>query len=335
MQPANTRRDFLKHGAAVVGSGLAASFAICEQNLLHAAGKKEATVTLESMPIIDPHQHLWDLSKLKLTWLNGDDSKSLNRNFVMADYVKATDGLNVVKAVYMEVDADPAYHDAEAEYVIDICKRGDSPTVAAVISGRPNSKEFKNYISKYAKNPYIKGVRQILHAPTAERGLCNQPQFVESIQLLGDLGLCFDLCMRSGEIVDGVKLVEKCPKTRFVVDHCGNMDVQSKDSSERETWMQGMRHMAQLPNTVCKISGIIVTANKEHWKPADLAPNVNFCLDTFGEDRVFFAGDWPVCTMTASYRDWLNALKTIVRDRSPEFQRKLFHDNAAKFYGLS
>ena len=83
-----------------------------------------------------------------------------------------------------------------------------------------------------------------------------------------------------------------------------------------------------------KISGIIVTANKANWKPADLAPNINFCLETFGEDRVFFAGDWPVCTLTASYKDWLNALKTIVRDRSPDFHRKLFHDNAVKFYGL-
>jgi L-fuconolactonase len=66
-----------------------------------------------------------------------------------------------------------------------------------------------------------------------------------------------------------------------------------------------------------------------------LAPNVNFCIDTFGEDRVYFAGDWPVCTLRASYADWLSALKWIVRDRSAAFQRKLFHDNAAKFYGLS
>lgn len=335
MLPGNTRRDFLKQSAAVAASGLVATLVRDDRNSLQAADKKDNAVTLENMPIIDPHQHLWDLSKLKLPWLSGEDSKSLNKSFVMADYLKATEGLNVAKAVYMEVDADPGYHDIEAQYVIDICKKGDSPTVAGVISGRPNSSAFKNYITKYAESPYIKGVRQILHAPTAEKGLCVEPQFIESVQLLGKLGMCFDLCMRSGEIVDGVKLVDKCPNTRFVVDHCGNMDVQSKDKAEREIWMKGMREMAQHPNTVCKISGIIVTANKEHWKPVDLAPNVNFCLDTFGEDRVFFAGDWPVCTLTASYRDWLGALKTIVRDRSLDFQRKLLHDNAAKFYGLS
>ena len=88
-------------------------------------------------------------------------------------------------------------------------------------------------------------------------------------------------------------------------------------------------------DTVCKISGIIVTADKEQWKPSDLAPNMNFCMETFGDDRAFFAGDWPVCTLTASYKKWVEALKSIVKDRSAEFQRKLFYDNAVKFYGLS
>ena len=96
-----------------------------------------------------------------------------------------------------------------------------------------------------------------------------------------------------------------------------------------------MRAAAGRENVVCKISGIVVTAKKDAWKPADLAENVNFCLDTFGEDRVFFGGDWPVCTLRASLAQWVGALKWIVRDRTPGFQRKLFHDNAARFYGLA
>ena len=51
-------------------------------------------------------------------------------------------------------------------------------------------------------------------------------------------------------------------------------------------------------------------------------------------ERVMFGGDWPVCTMTATYRQWVEALKTIVRQRPAEEQRKLFHDNAVRFYGL-
>jgi L-fuconolactonase len=47
-----------------------------------------------------------------------------------------------------------------------------------------------------------------------------------------------------------------------------------------------------------------------------------------------FAGDWPVCTRVASLAQWVGALKEVVKDRSLQERRKLFHDNAARFYGL-
>src|SRR5262249_50150862 len=151
--------------------------------------------------------------------------------------------------------------------------------------------------------------------------------------LLGELGKSFDLCVRAGEVVDAVKLVDQCPKTRFVLDHCGNMSVTSTDEALRAKWKQGMKELAARKNVVCKVSGIVVTANND-WKPEDLAPNVNYTMDTFGQDRIMFAGDWPVCTLRASFSQWVNALKQIVKDRPVAFQKKLFHDNAAAFYGI-
>jgi L-fuconolactonase len=70
------------------------------------------------------------------------------------------------------------------------------------------------------------------------------------------------------------------------------------------------------------------------WKAEDLAPVINHTLEVFGPDRVMFAGDWPVCTLGATYRQWVDALKTIVAARPAAEQRKLFHDNAERFYGL-
>ena len=287
----------------------------------------------EQLAIIDTHQHLWDLNKFKLPWHQGEDTKPLQRSFVMSDYLEATKGLNVVKTVYMEVDVTPEQQVAEAAYVTEICQRNDTPMRAAVVSGRPGTPGFEPYIRKLANNKYIKGIRQVLHGDTDPPGHCLQPNFVKSIQLLGELGLSFDLCVRPGEVVDAVKLVEQCPKTRFILDHCGNMSVTSTDEALRSKWKQGMKELAAKPNVMCKVSGIIVTADKD-WKPDDLAPNINFTLDTFGENRVMFAGDWPVCTLRATFAQWLNALKQIVKDRPLAFQKKLFHDNAAKFYGI-
>ena len=328
MFPSN-RRDFLRQTAC----GLAAGALAAESAAPVLAADPKGKTVKDGFPIVDTHQHLWDLKLFNLPWAKGN--AVLDRSFVLSDYQQATEGLNIAKAVYMEVDVHPSQQVKEAEYVIDICKRGDAPTVAAVISGRPNSAEFRDYIQQFADSPYVKGVRQVLHGDSTPAGYCLQSQFVKGVQLLGELGKSFDLCMRPGEIGDGVKLVEQCPKTRFIVDHCGNMSVQSTDEALRKKWQDAMQAMAQLDNEDCKISGIVVTAKPHEWKAADLAPNIDFCLDTFGKNRVMFGGDWPVCTLTSSYKDWVAALRLITARRSSEEQRMLFHDNAVRFYGLS
>jgi predicted TIM-barrel fold metal-dependent hydrolase len=297
------------------------------------------------LPIIDTHQHLWDLSKFKLPWVDG--APAINRSYLQSDYAEATAGLHVVKAVYMEVDVDPSQQTAEALYIIDQCQRDDTPTVGAVISGRPASADFAAYISQFKGNRYIKGVRQVLHGPETPSGYCLQPTFVQSIQLLGELGMSFDLCLRPSDLGDGVKLADRCPNTRFVVDHCGNGDPniiaaaaelpQNPDdpfSHTRRQWQDDMQALANRPNVICKISGIIARVTPG-WSAATLAPTVNHCLDVFGPDRVVFGGDWPVCTLGASYREWATALREIIAERSERDQRKLLHDNAEQFYQLA
>ena len=85
---------------------------------------------------------------------------------------------------------------------------------------------------------------------------------------------------------------------------------------------------------MCKVSGLVNTAKKDAWGPADLAPIVNHVLDSFGPDRAIFASDWPVCTTVATLAEWVAALKDVVRGRPADQQRKLFHDNAVRVYGL-
>jgi predicted TIM-barrel fold metal-dependent hydrolase len=324
-----SRRDFLKAGSAAL-----AGAAICRRMSFLEASQTN-TADTQTIPIVDTHQHLWDLEKVNLPWLENGGPKELNRSFVMSDYLEATKGQNIVKTVYMEVNVAPDHQEKEANYVIELCKKNDNPMAAAVVGGSPGAKEFREYAKKYEDNAYIKGYRTVLHDPDRPQGMCLAPLFVEHIKMLGDTGKSFDLCMRPGEVPDGVKLAEKCQKTRFVLDHCGNLSVTNTDGKLRKAWEAGIKAAAGLENMVCKISGIVVTAKKGEWVPQDLADNINFCLEAFGEDRVMFAGDWPVCTLRASFAEWVNALKWIVRDRPQEFQRKLFHDNAVKFYGLS
>jgi predicted TIM-barrel fold metal-dependent hydrolase len=294
------------------------------------APKKDARKKSVMIPVVDTHQHLWDLSKFRLPWIK--DGSPLARSFLMPDYVSATEGLNIAKAVYMEVDVDPEQQTAEARYILDICKRGNTPTVAAVIPGRPASDGFKAYLEPFKGSRYIKGVRQVLHSPEIPAGYCLRADFIKGIRLLGEFGLSFDICVRPGELLDAAKLVDACPDTRFILDHCGNANVQASDHAE---WKRDLAALAKRKQVVCKVSGIVVSAKPGAWSVDDLAPLINHTLEVFGPDRVMFGGDWPVCTLTATYKQWFEALQMIVRDRSEQEQRRLFHDNAVRFYGLA
>ncbi len=266
---------------------------------------------------------------------------TLARSFLMDDYLKATGELahgngrlgpaKVIKAVYMEVDVTPEQQQAEADYITAICKAGQTPTVAAVVSGRPASEGFAHYVRQFRDSRYIKGIRQVLHGPGTPPGYCLDPKFIAGIRLLGELGLSFDLCLRAPELPDAVKLIDACPGTRFILDHCGNADVQAKGRSQ---WKRDMAAVAKRKHVVGKVSGIVASARPGKWTAADLAPIVRHTLEVFGPDRVMFAGDWPVCTLAATYRQWVDALRTIVQDRPADERRRLFHDNAARFYGL-
>ncbi len=331
----STRRGFLTQSALLAGA-ISSGFSVVSGQEKSQAAKSAAP----SIPLIDTHQHLWDLKTQNLPWLKGSP-EVLNHTYWLKEYAAATEGLNVIKAVYMEVDIDPAQQVMEADTLLEICQAKKTPTVAAVISGRPDSEGFAAYIRKYAGKPEIRGVRQVLHGESTEKGYCLRPQFVKSMSLLGELGLSYDLCMRPGELSDGVALAKKCPGTMFIVDHCGNADpgaFLAKPSAplphDPKQWKSDIQALAACSNVICKISGIIASAPKDIPFAESLAPVVNHCLDSFGPDRVVFGGDWPVCLLGGSFKDWVMALRTIIADRPVMDQEKLLHRNAQRLYRL-
>lgn len=286
---------------------------------------------------IDTHQHLWDLSRQKLPWLAGAP-EILKHDYRTQEYAAATEG-RLMRTVYMEVDVAAEQHDAEAEFVIGLCKDPKHPMVGAVIGGRPDSPNFEAYVKKHAESGHVKGVRQVLHGESTAKGHCLTPEFVRGVKLLGKLGINFDLCMRPGEIADAQKLTEQCPDTRFVLDHCGNADVNvfggetDKTSHDPDQWKRDIEAIAKRPNVFIKISGIIAKA-KTGWSDATLAPVINHCLDSFGPDRAVFGGDWPVCLLGASLNDWISSLTRIIEKRPAADRKKLWSENAKLVYRL-
>ncbi len=259
----------------------------------------------------------------------------------MNDYLNAIQGLGITKAIYMEVAIETARLDEEARYIIQVCERRDGPTIAAVIGGRPTEDSFERYIKPYQDSPYVKGVRYIMNSAAQ---LAN-PVLKQNLQLIGRLDLSFDLNVPPALLAHGVRLIDACQDTRFIVDHCGNADPVAflPASAPRpraarhaaDVWKRDMEALSHRKNVCCKISGLVDEMPGGGWTMESLAAIVTFCLDVFGEDRVVFASDWPVCLAGATLKTWLDTLWDIVGERPIAELKKLFSENAVRWYRLT
>jgi len=279
------------------------------------------------LPITDAHQHLWNLERLSLPWLGS--LPKLNRTHDMAEYLRAAQGLGIRRSVYVEVDVEPGQRVLEAEQVGELCRDPSLPLQAMVASADPASQEFSEHLSVLLTLPHVHGVRRVLHTPDTPRGYCLAERFVAGVRELGRHGLSFDLCVRNDELEDAARLAELCPETQFIVDHCGNAD-----PVVSAAWQQGMQKLAALPNTVCKLSGIVIRL-PEGESLDKLAPTLDTCIEMFGTERVLFGSDWPVCTLRAELGEWVTAARAILAKHSLGEQRRMLDENAVRVYRLS
>jgi predicted TIM-barrel fold metal-dependent hydrolase len=280
------------------------------------------------MQIVDTHQHLWDPDLFRYSWL--DSLPSLNRSFRMPDYLAAAKGLNVVKSVHLEADVDEPYMLDETRLLLALADQPDNPLEGIVACGRPESGDFKSYLDGIAGHRKLKGIRRVLHTQADEVG--KGANFIRNVAALSDYGLSFDICVLARQIPIAINLVSKCPDVAFILDHCGVPQVKEK---RLDPWRAYITEIAQFPNVCCKVSGLVAYADSKRWTAEDLRQFVEHTIASFGWDRVLFGSDWPVCTLSASYQQWVEALRTITQGAGEVNQKKLFHDNAVRVYRLA
>ena len=302
---------------------------------LRGSSELYASDSLKKMPIIDTHQHLADIARFGKGWT----SPPVPGNYDMKAYMAATRNVNMVKAVYMEVAVPAARRYEEALYAIEMCKDKSNPTTGAVISADLKSPEFESYISQFKGSPYIKGIRYGFRSAAD----MEDPLLIKNIEVLGKLNMSLDFTIPPAWLPSIANLISQCPGTKFLVNHCGNADPRAffspgitagKPNHDAGQWIADMNTVAKNKNVVCKISGIISITSGYPKNAETLAPAINHCLDIFGEDRVMFASDWPWCLKSSELEEWVNILKEIVKNRPYKEQKKMFHDNAIKFYSI-
>lgn len=247
----------------------------------------------------------------------------------MPDYLAATAGVGVEKSVHLEADVDEPFMLAETRHILALADQPDNPLEGVVACGRPENADFRRYLDEIVGHPKLKGMRRILH--TQPDPLGQSLTFKDHVRSLACYRLSFDICVLARQLPIAIALAQYCPEVTFILDHCGVPQVKEKAF---DPWRAHIREIAALPNVHCKVSGIVAYADTANWTPEDLRPYVEHVIECFGWDRVMFGSDWPVCTLSATYRQWLETLLSLTSSASPAERDKLFRENATRVYRL-
>ncbi|MCP8884099.1 amidohydrolase [Devosia sp. XJ19-1] len=273
------------------------------------------------IPIIDTHLHLIYPDRFSYPWISG--SHPLKGRWTIEDYWTEAKPLGIEAALHMEVDVDQADIEAETRFVL-----GQDGITGAIAACRPENPGFPMQLEALAAIPGVRGLRRILHE--VPDSLSQTPHFAENLRRLPAHGLTFDLCLRPDQLPIGQALAAKCPDVTFILDHCGAQDITVGTLSP---WRENIAAMAQMPNVVAKVSGIMAYAGRG-WTLDAIRPYVEHIIESFGWDRVVWGSDHPVVTLGGSLTDWVTATRQIVSGASTDEQTKLFHANAKRIYRL-
>ncbi|QIG52251.1 amidohydrolase family protein [Nordella sp. HKS 07] len=283
---------------------------------------------MPDFPIVDSHVHLADPSRFGYAWTR--NAPSLNRRVLPADFIKAANGVKIDRFVFVEVDVDLPQHLAEAEWIAGLAQ--NDKRLAGMVAALPleRGKAIAAELDRLRQNKILRAVRRLIQNQ-ADPGFCIRPEFIDGLRLLAQHDIAFDICVLHHQMPNVIKMVSQCPDVRFVLDHIGKPGIKA---GIFDPWRQQLKELAAFPNVHCKISGVSTEADHKNWTREQLKPYIAHTIDTFGFDRIMFGGDWHVLELAGTYPDWVDIVDWVVEGASADEKRKLFRDNAIRFYRL-
>lgn len=135
-------------------------------------------------------------------------------------------------------------------------------------------------------------------------------------------------------LLHAASLAQDVPKLRIVVDHIGNPQIDGR--APNADWMLLLRAAAKHKNVYCKVSGLVeATGRNDGTAPRDpnfYRPTLNALFDIFGEDRLIYGSNWPVCEHFAPLETVQRIALDYFTGKGSRALRKVFSENARRAY---
>ena len=292
-------------------------------------------------PIVDAHQHFWDIDTNYHPWLRDEppiafrygDYRAIRRRYLPEDYFADVGSHSVVKTVYVEAEWDPADPIGESRYVSRLRRETNFPTVM-VAQAWLDRDDCAAVLEQQAAFDFVRSVR---HKPRANAspndaapGGMTESKWRAGFARLSPLGLRFDLQTPWWHLADAARLARDFPGTSIILNHAGLPSDRSAEALAG--WQRALAALAKCPNAMIKISGLGQAGRA--WSVAANRGIVLTAIEAFGVGRTMFASNFPVDSLCATFDTIFSGFRTIVSDFSAPEQRALFHDNALRIYAM-
>ena len=276
--------------------------------------------------LLDTHQHLVYREKASYGWTK-DIPSLAEGNFTLDDYKTLTEGLGIGGTLFMETGVDDPDYQQETRFVKSLADNSDNGMIGLISSIRPESDEaFETWLEETIEMGVV-GYRRILHVMPDDTS--QSDIFRNNVRKIGVSGKTFDICFLPGQLPVACELAKACENTKLILNHCGVPDIAGDGL---DPWRQDIKALAQIPNVICKLSGLMAYCAPGTSSLETIEPYVDHVLNCFGPNRMVWGSDWPVVNLAKGLPEWIAVTRKILGKLSADEASSIAYGTAQIVY---
>lgn len=273
--------------------------------------------------IVDTHTHFYDPSRPQGVPWPGPDNELLYRTVLPEHYKALAEPEGVTGTVVVEASA----WLEDNEWILDLAAA--DPFVLGLVGHiDPNRDAFASELGRFAKHPRFCGIR----CGSGYFDDIKAGNFLRDLQLLVECDLQLDVLLRTEHFAELEKVAAALPELRIVVNHIGHVPI---DGGQPDTaWLEGIKRLADCEKIYMKVSAVM---EQSCVQPAPeglnfYAPTLEAMWQAFGEDRLVYGSNWPVCERAGTFAASLHIVKEFFAAKGLLASEKYFYKNSQAAY---
>ena len=281
------------------------------------------------IPLLDTHQHLVYRNEANYSWTK-DIPPLATEDFTVDSYLSLTKDLGIGGTLFMETGVDDPDYQKEAHFIKSLMDDNKNGIKGLILSIRPEEDDnFDSWLEE-TLSMGVSGFRRILHVMPDDTS--ESEVFRNNVKKIGNAGKPFDICYLPTQLKIAADFAKACDDMHLVLNHCG---VPSIAAGEIDQWGKDIKELSQLPNVICKLSGLMAYCAPGTSSLETIKPYVDHVLNCFGADRIVWGSDWPVVNLGKGIQEWIKVTREILSNLSKSEAESIGYLNAQNIYKVT